>query len=347
MLIAGEDGSPVKGQSVSQKAMRALLMGGVGMDLELVEREIPTPGAFEALVRIDAVGVCGSDLFLQKGGFGEDKLPRVPGHEAAGTVEAIGSGVTTVSVGDQVALYYITNSANPPRPNLGPGVVRMGVDVDGAFAEYVVRPESTLVPTATRIPPATLAVLTDAVATPYHALHSIGRVQPGERVAVIGIGGIGSNAVQLASVMGAHVVAISRSPGRRELALRLGAEAAMTLAEAQAEFGAGFDVVVQCAASADMDREAIGLATFAGRVVLVATTTNPFSALASSLVWRELEVRGSRGFTRTDIEAVIKLHASGKIQTDHLTDSIRPLAEGNLALTDLAEGRVLRAVLTP
>ncbi len=332
---------------MGQRTMRALLMGGVGMDLEIVQREVPTPGVSEALVRIDAVGVCGSDLFLQKGGFGEAKLPRVPGHEAAGTVEAVGPGVTTVSVGDQVALYYITNAENPPRPNLGPGVVRMGVDVDGAFAEYVVRPESTLVRTATRIPAAELAVLTDAVATPYHALTSIGRVQAGERVAVIGIGGIGSNAVQLASVMGAHVVAISRNPNRRELALRLGAEAAMSLAEAQAEFEAGFDLVIQCAASADMDRESIGLATFAGRVVLVATTTTPFSLLASSLVWRELEVRGSRGFTRTDIEAVIDLHRSGKIQTDHLTDSIRPLADGNLALTDLAEGRVLRAVLTP
>ena len=92
-------------------------------------------------MRIQACGVCGSDLFLQNGGFGADKLPVVPGHEAAGVVDSVGPDVTAVTAGDQVALYYIENAAGAQRPNLGPAVRRMGVDVDGAFAEYVVRPE--------------------------------------------------------------------------------------------------------------------------------------------------------------------------------------------------------------
>src|SRR5436309_9318629 len=109
--------------------MRAALLPAVGAPLELVERDDPLPGPGQARVRIEACGVCGSDLFLQDGGFGADKLPRVPGHQAAGVVDAIGAGVTSVREGDQVAIYYIENTPDAPRPNLGPNVRRMGVDI--------------------------------------------------------------------------------------------------------------------------------------------------------------------------------------------------------------------------
>jgi D-arabinose 1-dehydrogenase-like Zn-dependent alcohol dehydrogenase len=328
--------------------MRAAVLPAVGAPLKLVERPIPQPGQGEVRVRIEACGVCGSDLFLQKGGFGAEKLPVVPGHEAAGVVDAIGPGVDGFREGEQVAIYYIENDADAPRPNLGPNVKRMGVDVDGAFAEYVVRPAVTLVRPARPIEPAVLAVLTDAVATPYHALAHIARVQPGETVAVVGVGGIGSNAVQVAKALRARVVAVTRSAERRALALALGADEAVELADAREAIGGhGADVVVQCAASARMDEAALDLAGFAGRVVFVATTPDPFSTFASTLVWRELALLGSRGFTIDDIEEVIRLYLDGAIATDHLTARVRPLEEANDALDDLREGRVLRSVLAP
>ncbi|HVW16657.1 MAG TPA: alcohol dehydrogenase catalytic domain-containing protein [Solirubrobacteraceae bacterium] len=328
--------------------MRAALLPAQGAPLEIVERPTPEPGPGEARVRIEACGVCGSDLFLQKGGFGPDKFPVIPGHEAAGVVDALGPGVDGPPVGEQVAIYYISNTPNAPRPNLGPGVRRMGVDVDGAFAEYVVRPVETLIPVAGRIDPATLAVLTDAVGTPYHALAKIGRVQPGETVAVLGIGGIGSNAVQVAAGLGADVVAISRSEEHRELARRLGARVAVTLEEAAEACGPlGPDVVVQCAASASMDEAAIALGGYGARIVLVATTVDAFQARASDFVWRELSVMGSRGFTADDIREVIDLYRAGRVRTDHLTARVRPLEEANEALEDLRAGRVLRSVLVP
>jgi D-arabinose 1-dehydrogenase-like Zn-dependent alcohol dehydrogenase len=328
--------------------MRAALLRGVGAPLELIERPLPEPGPGEARVRIEACGVCGSDLFLQDGGFGADKLPRVPGHEAAGVVDVVGHGVTEVAPGDQVAIYYIDNSADAPRPNLGPDVVRMGVDVDGAFAEYVVRPVGTLIVPPARIDPATLAVLTDAVGTPYHALARMARVQPGETIAVLGIGGIGSNAVQVARALGARVIAVSRGEEKLALARRLGAEAAVQLEDAAAACGPGGpDVVVQCAASAALDEAAIALGGYGARIVLVGTTVDAFSAKASDFVWRELSVMGSRGFTPDDIRAVIDLYLAGKIETDHLTARTRPLEEANEALEDLRAGRVLRSVLIP
>jgi D-arabinose 1-dehydrogenase-like Zn-dependent alcohol dehydrogenase len=328
--------------------MRALLLPGVGAPLELVERDVPEPGPGQARVRVQACGVCGSDLFLQKGGFGADKLPVVPGHEAAGVVDAVGEGVSAVAVGDQVALYYIDNPPGAPRPNLGPDVQRMGVDVDGAFADYVVRPASTLIVPPAPVDPATLAVLTDAVGTPYHGLARIARVQPGETVAVLGIGGIGSNAVQVAAALGARVIAVSRRADKLALARSLGAEAAVTMADARdAIGGAGADVVVQCADSPQLDEAAIALGGYGARIVLIGASVDPFAARSSDLIWRELSVMGSRGFTPEDIREVIDLFLAGTLRADHLTSVQRPLEEGNAALDDLREGRVLRSVLVP
>ena len=340
--------------------MQVAELPGVGQPLRLAERPIPEPGPGEALVRVEACGVCGSDVFLQDGGFGPGvRYPVVPGHEPAGVVAAVGPDVTTVAPGDQVAVYYIDAPAGSPyarrgRPNIGPDVVRMGVDVDGAFAEYVVRPVTTLVPVPAPVDPPTLAVLTDAVGTPYHALVKIAKLQPGETLAVFGIGGLGSNAVQIGKHVGARVVAISRSEEKLELARRLGADELVqtggedTVERARAACGGdGADVAIQCVGSAAVAEQAIATATFGGRVVLIGSSAEPFRARAVELCWRELALLGSRGFTVDDIRAVVDLYLAGAIVTDHLTARIRPLAEANEALDDLREGRVLRSVLVP
>jgi 2-desacetyl-2-hydroxyethyl bacteriochlorophyllide A dehydrogenase len=340
--------------------MRVVELPAVGSALRIAERPVPAPGSGQALVRVEACGVCGSDLFLQKGGFGPAiRMPVVPGHEAAGVVAAVGPDVTSVSPGDQVAIYYIDAPADSAcalrgRPNIGPDVVRMGVDVDGAFAEYVLRPASTLIRVPAPVDPPTLAVLTDAVATPYHALAKIARLQPGETLAVLGIGGLGSNAVQLGKHFGARVVAISRSEEKLELASRLGADAVVqaggddTVARARSACGGdGPDVVIQCVGSAAVDEQAIALATFGGRVVFVGSSTEAFKARAVELCWKELTLLGSRGFTASDIADVIDLYLEGALETAHLTAGTRPLEQANEALEDLSLGRVLRSVLVP
>lgn len=340
--------------------MRVVELPGVGEPLRVAGRPVPEPGPGEALVRVQACGVCGSDIFLQKGGFGPKiRMPVVPGHEAAGIVAAVGPHVTEVAPGDQVAVYYIDAPgdsiyAQRGRPNIGPGVVRMGVDVDGAFAEYVLRPVSTLIRVPAPVDPVTLAVLTDAVSTPYHALAKIARLQPGETLAVLGIGGLGSNAVQLGKLLGARVVAITRSAEKLELAERLGADELVqsggddTVERARAACGGdGPDVVIQCVGSAAVDEQAIALATFGGRVVFVGSSPDQFRARAVELCWKELTLLGSRGFTASDISEVVDLYLAGKLETSHLTASPRPLEEANEALEDLREGNVLRSVLVP
>ena len=177
--------------------MQVMELPAVDEPLRGAVRPLPEPGPGEVRVRVEACGVCGSDHFLQAGGFGPGVgFPIVPGHEAAGRVDALGDGVAGLSTGDQVALYYITTPpgdawAEAGRPNISPAITRMGVDVDGAFAEYVIRPEEALIRPPRPIAADVLAVLTDAVATPVHGLKRIARLQAGETLAVIGIGGLG------------------------------------------------------------------------------------------------------------------------------------------------------------
>lgn len=334
--------------------MKALIVPAVGAELELVDRPVRDPLPGEALVRVEACGVCGSDVFLQDGGFGVE-LPVVPGHEASGTVVAVGDSADDAWVGKQVALYYIDWPPGSPwelsgHENMGPGITRMGVDVDGAFAEFVTRPIRTLVPVEPRLDPAAVAVATDALGTPYHALRAVAGVQPGETVAVIGVGGIGSGAVQIAAHLGAHVIAIGRSAGKLATAAELGAsvtvESSIGAAAIIEAAGGQIDVVVQCAGeSSGLDRLAIDIAGYRARVVFVGVSREPFEVSATELIWRELALLGSRGFTVRDVAEVLDLVRSGALTTDHLTRHRRPLAEAGEALADLRAGKVLRTVL--
>lgn len=340
--------------------MRVVELPAIGEPLRLASRTMPEPGPGEVRVRVEACGMCGSDVFLQKGGFGSGvALPVVPGHEAAGVVDALGDGVTGLAVGDQVALYYITTPPGDPwaargRPNISPDVRRMGVDVDGAFAEYVLRPTAALIRPRAPVPPVVLAVLTDAVATPLHGLKRVARLQAGETLVVLGVGGLGSNAVQLGKAMGATVIAVTRSEAKLRLARELGADETVAaddgdpIAAVKALTGGlGPDVVIQCVGSAAVDEQAIAMGGPGGRVVLIGASLEHFRARAVDIFWRELSVLGSRGFIPADITDAIDLYLDGTLVVDHLVRAVRPLEAANEALDDLKAGRVFRSVLVP
>ena len=334
----------------------AVVMPPGGGPLQLVQRPVDSPSAGEALIRIQACGVCGSDAFLQDGGFGPGSLPRVPGHEAAGVVIAVGDPSDETWVGRQVALYYIEGPSDSVwgsagHENIGPGISRMGVDVDGAFAQYIVRSIRTLIAVEPPLDPAAVAVATDALATPYHALTTVGELVAGETLAVVGLGGIGSNAVQIGRHLGATVIAVGRGEAKLAQARELGAHVTAHSSDGAeaiiAAAGGQIDVVLQCVGeNTAMDRLAIDIAGYRARVVFIAVSQEDFPVRATELIWRELALKGSRGFTRRDIEDVLGLVASGALTTDHLTRHRRPLREAAEAIADLRAGAVLRTVLT-
>jgi propanol-preferring alcohol dehydrogenase len=269
-------------------------------------------------------------------------------------VEAVGSAEDAALVGQQVALYYIdapqdSRWAREGAINIGPDVTRMGVDVDGAFARYVTRPVSTLLPVTPEMDPAVVAVATDALATPFHALTAVARLQPGEQLLVIGPGGIGSNAVQIGALLGADVAVAGRSEAKLALARSLGASIAVSsdigVDALLAMVGRNIDVVLECSGVDAMARFAVECAGYRARVVMVSASREPFPVSTSELIWREMSVQGSRGFTPRDIEAVLEHVRHGRLTTDHLTADQRPWRQANEALDDLREGRSTRTVL--
>lgn len=337
--------------------MRAAVLHGYGRWLEVEDRPELRPGPGEIVLDVEACGVCGSDGFLQSGGFGST-LPIVPGHEAAGTVRALGEGVDGPAVGTLAAIYYIRHCGwcapcLQGRVNLCDGIARMGVDIDGAFATQVRVPANCVLPVTASLDPAIVAVLTDAVGTGYHALTRLARVQPGETVVVMGVGGIGSNTVQLARHLGARVAAVSRKDTKLELARGLGAEAVFAADEdviarvREWAGGTGPTVVIQTVGSAEVDRQAVEMVGSGGRVVFVGASQAAFEVRATELIWREAQLLGSRGFVPDDIREVVALYEQGALQLDHLITRRRPLAEINEALEDLASGRTLRTVIEP
>lgn len=313
----------------------------------------PRPG--EALVAVEACGLCGSDRLLRSGGFGSDRFPVIPGHEAAGTVVAVGAAdeYDLKLVGERVALYYIDPDddffARSGKENLGPGVRRMGVDFDGALSQYVTRPIRSLV-MGRGLPAAELAVLSDAVATPHHAL-KLAKVGAGQVVVVIGTGGIGSNAVQLAALRGATTIAVGRSEEKLAIANELGATAVLSsdvgAAEIHRAAGGQIDVVLQCVGSPQLDQLAVELAGNGATVVFVGASGAEFSLTSMSLIQRELTLLGSRGFTRQDIAEVIDMRISGKLRLDHLLSDVRPLSDAGNAFNTVGEDGRLRTIIEP
>lgn len=333
------------------------MLNRYGTPLEFVEREPLEPGSGQVVVEVTACGVCGSDTFLQKGGF-DSTLPIVPGHEAAGTIARVGPGVEGLSPGDPVAIYYIEHCGTCEmcalgRVNMCLSVRRMGVEFDGAFATEVLIPAANAIPVEPADDLAAVAVLTDAVATPYHALVRVGRVSAGATVVVFGVGGIGSNAVQVAAHLGCRVVAVSRSEEKLELARELGAGETIRADEdvvdrIRAVCGPrGPEFVVQTVGSATVDEQAVASVGIGGKVLLIGASTDSFATRSVDLIWREASIHGSRGFLPDDIQEVLDLHRRGLLRSDHLTSVQRPLDEANDALADLQAGRVLRSVLRP
>lgn len=334
--------------------MRAAVLARHDAPFSFETRPVPRPGPGEVLVRVAACGVCGSDRFLQQGGFAST-LPVVPGHEAAGRVAETGPGVAGLGEGDAVALYYIAHcgrcrNCRAGRENICIAVRRMGVDFDGAMADFVVLPAENCLKLDAGTELAAAAVITDAIGTPLHALLRA-RVAAGERVLVTGVGGIGSNAVQVARLMGAEVIAASRSAEAQGTARAMGAhhvlpaDDALPAAVAALTEGQGADAVIQCAPGATAFAAGLACLARGGRLVVVGTAKAPVAVDTNRVLWGEHEILGSRGFTRADIRQGLAWHREGLIRTDHLTARRRPLEELNEAIADLDDPKVVRTVI--
>jgi D-arabinose 1-dehydrogenase-like Zn-dependent alcohol dehydrogenase len=197
---------------------------------ELVEREIPQPGAGSVRIKVEACGICHSDSFTKEGTWPGIQYPRVPGHEVAGTIDAVGTGVAGWTEGQRVGVGwhggYCGHCDPCRRGNLFAceiAALVAGVNYDGGYADYMIASAAALALIPEELSAVEAAPLMCAGITTFNSLRNSG-AQPGDVVAILGIGGLGHLAIQFAAKMGFRTIAIARGGDKEPLARKLGAQ---------------------------------------------------------------------------------------------------------------------------
>src|SRR5438046_2678531 len=195
---------------------------------EIAEREIPEPGAGQVRVKVEACGICHSDMFVKEGLWPGLQYPRVPGHEVAGRIDALGGNVTTWKSGQRVGVGwhgghdFVCEQCRRGDFTMCINRKVTGIDFDGGYAEYMIAPTAALAAIPDELPPEEAGPFMCAGVTVYNALRNSG-ARPGDVVAVQGIGGLGHLGVQYARQMGCKTVALGRGEDKGPLAEKLGA----------------------------------------------------------------------------------------------------------------------------
>jgi propanol-preferring alcohol dehydrogenase len=339
--------------------MKAVRYYGARTPFRLEDVPIPEPGPGEVRVRVEAAGVCGTELHFESGLLDLRVAPVTMGHEIAGTVDAVGSGVTTRKPGDRVILYYYSgcgqcewcrrgeeNLCATPRAELG-------FVSDGGYAEYVVAPARNAVPLPDSLSFADAAPIGCGVTTALHA-SELARVAAGDTVVVYGVGGVGYGLVQIARLRGARVIAVGRSPEKLALAATLGADAtvnATQVSDVAAEVrartnGRGADVVFELVATESTMAASAAMLARRGRLVFVGYSEDALTVHPIQLVILEAQVLGSVGNTLAELEEAVRLVAEGKVRT--VVDRVLPLESYASGLDALRAGSVVgRVILAP
>ncbi|MEU7945454.1 zinc-dependent alcohol dehydrogenase [Micromonospora taraxaci] len=336
--------------------MRATVVTAFDRPLEMRDLPVPEPGPGEMLVRIEASGLCHTDIHAARGDWPvRPNLPFVPGHEGVGIVERVGPGVTEHAVGDRVALPWLGWACGTCSycvtgwETLCESQRNTGYSIDGAHAEYAV----TAARYAARVPdgvdPFEAAPLTCAGVTTYKAVKVAG-VRPGDRVAIFGIGGLGHLAQQYAQLFGGETIAVDVTAEKLALATALGAAHTVNAVQvdpvdAITRLG-GADVAIVLAANPTVIEQAHRCLRRGGRLVLVSLPKENTIALpVFETVLKGITVVGSIVGTRADLAEVFRLHAAGRTRVAY---EIRKLDDINTAVEDVLAGRVAaRLVLQP
>ena len=353
--------------------MKAMVWSAPGTAGTVEEVTLTPPGPDEVELQVAAAGVCHSDYHLALGHFGHHRFPTVLGHEGAGIITALGPGVDSVSVGDRVALSFMPSCGRcrqclRGKPNLcepGSRAAFAGTMLDGSyrmhlgdgtplqqfltlgvFAERTVVPARSVVKVPDSLPLEQAALVGCAVVTGFGAVRNVGKVGPGDRVAVIGCGGVGLQVIAACARAGAEaVVAIDASPGKEELARSQGATGFLLPADAQGPF----DIVFEVVGRTDTIELAWRLLDAGGSVVVVGITEAGVEAHLRTIDFSsEKSLRGSfygSGDPATQIAELAALAASGVLDLERVVSHTTDLYGINEAFARLSRGEGARTVV--
>jgi succinate semialdehyde reductase (NADPH) len=364
--------------------MKAAVLSQIGGALVVEEVPRPRPRAGEALVKVTACGVCHTDLHVVKGEV-KFPLPAVLGHEVSGVVEEVGQGVTGARPGDRVVASFIMPcghcahcvrgrddlcetffAMNRLKGTLYDGESRLQ-RADGSplamysmagLAEYCVVPASDLFPAPANVPLPDASILGCAVMTAYGAVKNQAQVAPGETVAVVGAGGVGSNVIQLARVFGASdVIAVDVREDKLEAARRLGATQTVNASAGSPvdqvmalTGGRGVDAAIEALGRPETVVSAFMMTRDGGRTVVIGIAAGQATAgiEITRLVRRGIRLSGSYGCrVRTDMPEILRLAARGQIDVSRPISRRYRLEEADQAYRALDRGEIVgRAIVT-
>jgi D-arabinose 1-dehydrogenase-like Zn-dependent alcohol dehydrogenase len=289
--------------------MKSMVVRSPGSPLVAEDRPLPTPGPGEIRIQVRACGVCFSDHLVTDALWPGLALPRVPGHEVAGVVDALGDGVGQFAVGDRVGLGWHGGHDGTCEVCLTGRFIHCrngritGISFDGGYQEYLVAPAVAVARMPEGLDFSEAAPLLCAGVTTFNALRNSG-ARPGDVVAVQGLGGLGHLGVQYARAMGFEVVGISRGSDKEDFARKLGAHHFVDstrpdFAQAMAKLG-GARVILATAPDARSISALVGGLGLEGCLMIVAAPFEPFQVSAIDLLMRNARIQGWSSGTATD-----------------------------------------------
>jgi D-arabinose 1-dehydrogenase-like Zn-dependent alcohol dehydrogenase len=331
--------------------VRAVQVSTPDGNFEVVERDVPQPGHWQVLVRTGACGVCHSDV-MTKAGMAPG-YPRVPGHEVAGTVEAVGEGVPHWQVGQRVGIGWFGGACFTCTPCRKGDFISCvegrvtGLSADGGYADHVLAPADALAAVPDELSDEEAAPLMCAGVTTFNGLRESG-ARPGDLVAVIGLGGLGHLGVQFAARMGFEVVGIARGEEKGEFAHQLGAHHYVdsTQADVAAELSrlGGAATVLSTVTDAAATTAAVGGLAPRGRLVVVGVPQQPLQLSAFDLIPGSRLVAGHASGTAKDSEDTLRFAALTGVRP--MVETM-PLSEAEQAFERMMSGQArFRVVLT-
>ena len=333
--------------------MKVAQISKAGGELELVEREIPQPGAGQVRIKIEACGICHSDVLIKDGLWPGLQFPRVPGHEVAGRIEALGSDVTEWTSGQRVGVGWhgghCFKCEQCRRGDFAMCLNRKitGIDHDGGYAEYMLAPVTSLAAIPDDLPPEEAGPFMCAGVTVFNALRNSG-ARGGDVVAVHGIGGLGHLGVQYARQMGFVTVAVGRGRDKESLARKLGAHHYIDSAggdpAAELQKLGGARVILATAPNSEAISALIDGLSVNGNLMVPAAPFEPLKVSALSLIMGRRSVSGWYSGTARDSQDTLEFSAQSGV---HPMIEKFPLSRVAEAYEQMHSGKArFRAVLT-
>ena len=338
---------------IAVKPMMVAQVPKAGADFQIVDREIPEPGAGQVRIKVQACGVCHSDVFTKEGAWPGIQYPRVPGHEVAGIVDDVGAGVTEWKTGQRVGVGWhgghdntclqcrrgdFRNCRNLQIP---------GMSYDGGYQQYMIAPVEALVPIPESLHDVEAAPLMCAGVTVFTALRKSGAF-PGDLVAVQGVGGLGHLAIQFGHKFGYRVAAVGRGPEAAALAKTLGAAAyidtrSTNAVEALQKLGGAQAILATAPNSKAMSELVDGLAP-TGKLIVIGAAPDPIEVTPVRLISQSRNIEGWFAGTPVEAEETLKF---AELSGARPMIETYPLAKAEEAYERMRSGKAeFRVVLT-